>query len=302
MRFFSGLADMHRTRSPEPQRKLRTASRLELHVTHTCNLACESCSHYSNHGHSGNLDLDRADHWMAMWSKRIDVEEIRLLGGEPTVHPDFPEFIPLARRHWPLARIRIVTNGFFLRRHPDLPLKMADAGNADLALSIHHDSPAYLARLRPITDLLAKWQHDHGTIFHTWSSYQGWTKRYLGNGDDMQPFEDGRPRQSWEICPAKPCKQLHEGKLWKCAPVAYLGLQKQRYNLSEKWDPYLQYQPLEPTCSDEELDAFLALEDEPVCAMCSAKHRHLQLPDPMRSSPQSPEIAQLEADELEGGT
>jgi organic radical activating enzyme len=167
-----------------------------LHVTHTCNLACESCSHYSNHGHSGNLNLNRADHWMATWSRRIDVEEIRLLGGEPTVHPDFPEFIPLARRHWPLARIRIVTNGFFLRRHPDLPLKMADAGNADLALSIHHDSPAYLARLRPITDLLAKWQRDHGTIFHTWSSYQGWTKRYIGNGDDMQPFEDGRPRLS----------------------------------------------------------------------------------------------------------
>jgi molybdenum cofactor biosynthesis enzyme MoaA len=98
---------------------------VELHVTHACNLTCESCSHYSNHGHRGNLDPSVADRWMAQWSRRIAVDEFRLLGGEPTIHPNLAAFVPLVRKHWPAALIRIVTNGFFLHRHGDLPSMLA---------------------------------------------------------------------------------------------------------------------------------------------------------------------------------
>jgi hypothetical protein len=220
---------------------------------------------------------------MQAWSNRFVVEEFCLLGGEPTMHPRLSEFVILVRKHWPTARIRIVTNGFFLHRHPELPATLAADGNADLALSIHHDETAYVERLRPILDLLAIWQRDHGTIVHTWQSHQGWTRRYLGFGAAMLPFEDGRPRQSWEICPARHCKQLHGGKLWKCAPLAYLGLQKAKYHLSEKWDRYLRYTPLDAACTDRELEKFLALEDEPVCSMCSAERRSYPLPSPLRN-------------------
>jgi hypothetical protein len=285
MKLFSNISRIFGNRPP--RREALSLARLELHVTHACNLACESCSHYSDQGHAGNLDLAHADRWMAAWSNRFAVEEFVLLGGEPTIHPRLSDFVVLARRHWPMARIRIVTNGFFLHRHPDLPLTLAAAGEADLALSVHHDGTGYLERLRPIFDLLAAWQRDHGTIVHTWQSHQGWTRRYLGSGAAMLPFEDGRPRQSWEICPAKYCKQLHDGKLWKCAPLAYLGLQKEKYELSDKWDPYLRYCPLDPTCSDAELDKFLALEDEPACSMCSAERRHFSLPSPLRNSSQA---------------
>src|SRR5436190_24323002 len=96
-------------------------SLLELHVTHACNLTCESCSHYSDHGHHGNLDPADADRWMAAWAGRIKVRQFNLLGGEPTIHPQLCEFIPLVRRHWPAAHVRITTNGFFLHRHPGLP-------------------------------------------------------------------------------------------------------------------------------------------------------------------------------------
>src|SRR3954447_17995641 len=80
-----------------------SVTRLELHVTHACNLACESCSHYSNHSHRGEVALAEADEWMSAWSGRIAVEEFHLLGGEPTIHPNLPAFVTLARRHWPDA-------------------------------------------------------------------------------------------------------------------------------------------------------------------------------------------------------
>jgi hypothetical protein len=252
-------------RMSRPKQEPRPVSFIELHVTHACNLTCESCSHYSNHAHRGMLELAQVESWMRAWSKRITLKELNLLGGEPTMHPHLSEFVVLARKHWPAAHIRIITNGFFLHRHPDLPSMLAADGNASLALSVHHNEPAYVERLRPIFDLLAIWQRDHGTIVETRQSHQGWTRRYLGFGAEMLPFEDGRPRQSWEVCPARYCKQLHDGKLWKCPPLAYLKLQKAKYNLSPKWDPYLQYIPLDPTCTDRELDDFLAQEDESAC-------------------------------------
>ena len=258
-------------------------ARLEMHVTHSCNLTCESCSHYSNHMHLGNLDLAEADQWMGAWSHRIAVDEFHLLGGEPTIHPELPAFVTLARRHWPDSFIRIRTNGFFLHRHLDLPALLAADRRAVISVAIHHASPEYRERLRPMFALIERWHRDFGVVVEVDQAYTNWTQRYQGFGSSMQPFEDGSPRASWEICVARYSKQLFERKLWKCAPLAYLKLQKQKYELSPKWDDYLRYQPLDPTCSDRELAQFLAMEDEPFCRMCSARRRPLDLPIPIRS-------------------
>jgi len=55
----------------------------------------------------------------------------------------------------------------------------------------------------------------------------------------MMPFADGDPRSSWEVC-----RQLHEGKLWKCPNIAYLGMQAEKFSLDPAWEPYLEYVPL----------------------------------------------------------
>lgn len=261
----------------------RHVASLELHVTHACNLACESCSHYSNHGHAGSTSLQEADAWMSQWSARLEPRKFLLLGGEPTIHPDLTDFVLLVRRHWPSTHIKIVTNGFFLHRHPKLPAILAADRSAELCLSVHHDSPQYAERLRPIFDLIARWCEVHSFAFEVRPSHAQWTRRYHGYGDAMRPYQDGRPRQSWEVCPARFCKQLFRGKLWKCAPLAYLRLQQDKFRLSEHWDPYLAYDALEPNCSDSELDAFLATEDEKCCGMCPAERQPFSLPIPFRT-------------------
>jgi len=281
--------------SPAPlssrEKSLHHVANLEVHVTHACNLACESCSHYSNHNHRGRLTLSEADRWMGFWSQRIEVGDFHLLGGEPTVHPELPSFIGIVRRHWPNSAIRIRTNGFFLHRHPSLPALLAADGRTTVCIAVHHDSREYRERLQPVLDLVDRWHAEFGIRVDVDQSFGNWTRRYLGFGAAMQPFEDGAPRASWEICPARHCKQLFEGKLWKCAPLAYLKLQLSKYRLSSKWDHYLQYRPLHPGCSDAELDRFLALEEESYCGMCSARRRPLDLPNPIRSHqrPSAPE-------------
>jgi hypothetical protein len=257
---------------------------LEVHVAHSCNLACESCTHYSNQNHKGLLDLDEAERWFMAWNRRVQPSVFSLLGGEPTVHPRLADFVTLSRRCWPEAQLRIVTNGFLLDRHPDLPKRMAEAGNARLFLSVHHSSQAYADRLAPVVALLRRWAGEHGTSISAYPSTKWWKRTYKGFGAEMEPFEDDQPRSSWENCMARYCPQIFEGKIWKCGPLAYLGMQHAKYGLSDKWRPYLAYRPLEPECSDDELAAFFAREEEAACRMCPAAPEHFELPLPFRSA------------------
>lgn len=263
---------------------LPVIARLEMHATHACNLGCESCCHYTNHNHKGHIAISGAETWMEAWRGRFAVQEFVLLGGEPTLHPHLPQFIPLVRKYWPAAKLTLVTNGFFLHRHPDLPKALVEHGDARIALSVHHNSHSYRKRLQPVLALVETWRLAHGVAVEVTESHRQWTRRYQGYGRSMLPFDDGDARGSWEICSARHCKQLHDGKLWKCAPLAYLHLQEKKFRLSSEWEPYLAYEPLSATCDDQELCEFIGRQDESVCSMCSAKPRSFELPDPIASS------------------
>lgn len=257
---------------------------LEIHLVHACNLSCESCSHYSDQGHDGIVSLEDADRWMKLWNRRVSPKRFSLLGGEPTIHPRLAEFVALSRSNWPEAELQLVTNGFLLHRHPDLPAVLANDPNASIALSIHHSAPPYRRKLMPVLALLVDWTRRFGIRVESRPSHTNWTRRYRGAGAAMQPFTDAQPRRSWENCPARTCKQLFEGKIWKCPATAYLPLQHAKYGLDAAWRPYLAYQPLSPACSDEELEAFLAREDEACCAMCPAAPERFDMPLPLPRS------------------
>ena len=254
---------------------------LELHVAHGCNLACESCSHYSNHDHKGLLDAPTAERWMARWHERLAPHSFCLLGGEPTLNPALGDIVSLTREYFPGALLRLSSNGLLLHRHPELPAILVRC-EVRLDLTIHHDGPAYGQRVEPVLALVRGWQANHGVHVQYKRVYRNWTRRYFGHGATMEPYRDGAPRKSWEICPARHAHQLVDGEIWKCAPLAYLPMQKRKYPLSSSWDPYLRYRPLSPACTDDELRAFFAREDEPYCGMCPATRQPLALASPLR--------------------
>src|SRR5690606_31502085 len=94
---------------------------LEIHVTHLCNLSCQQCTHYSNHKHTGSLTASEADRQMGLWSHRVEPKYFSLLGGEPTLNKELCEIIEVAAKHWSNSKLHLVTNGFFLHKHPRLP-------------------------------------------------------------------------------------------------------------------------------------------------------------------------------------
>ncbi len=256
---------------------------LELHVTHACNFTCEGCSHYSNHGHSGNISLDDCEEWLYGWSKRVKPKTFTILGGEPTLNKDLPEIVYMVRAMFPdpTTGIDVITNATGLHLQPRLP-QMLVATGATLAVSIHStEHPNYIKKFKRGYKLAKKWKHDLGVWVEFWDfTNKEWVRQYKGFGDTMMPYEDNNPRKSWEVCISKYAMQLHEGKLWKCPALAYLPMQAKKYNLSDKWNPYLKYQSLDVDCTDEELEEFLNREDESFCSMCPANRDVYTKPDP----------------------
>lgn len=243
---------------------------IELHVTHACNFTCEGCSHYSNHGHSGNLSLSDAEDWLLNWSQRIKPKSFVILGGEPTLNKDLCDILYLVRMAFPdpYTKIDLVSNASFLHNHPGLSVALL-ATQANLAISIHSvKDKNYAKKFKRGYELAKSWRHDLGVHVEFWDfTNNHWIPQYKGYGNNMMPYEDNNPRLSWEKCISKHAIQLHEGKLWKCPSLAYLPMQADKYKLDSKWNKYLKYKPLDYNCTDEELLEFLSKEDESFCSI-----------------------------------
>jgi organic radical activating enzyme len=254
----------------------------EIHLAQACNLTCDSCSHYSNYHFSGVLALETAEAWYQKWQHRLRPRKVTLLGGEPAINPKLCEHILLARKYWPNARIRLVSNGLLLHKHPRLPEILKQIGDSELEVSKHHNSPEYEQLFQGVVDLVQGWKAQHGINLVISDSFSNWSRRYLDENGALEPFRDHDPKQSWNICPAKKCMQLHEGKLWKCPILAYLPMMKQKRQLSSEWDFYLSYQGLDATCSSGELDEFLSRREESFCSMCPSFKRPFRKSDPLQ--------------------
>lgn len=255
---------------------------LEIHISHSCNYSCISCSHFSQIHMQGHLSLVQAESWYKVWSKRINPSRFSLLGGEPTLNPNLAEHIRLAHSYWPASQLRLTTNGTMLHKHSFLPVSLADHPNHIIQLSRHFEHGDFEVQFGNIVELLESWKSKHGINYTISDSFNKWTQRYLEKDGKIHPFTDNNQRQSWEVCKCRTCISLHEGKIWKCPIMAYLpmALKKTGQLEDEQWQPYLKYKPLEPDYSDAELVEFLAREDEAVCKMCPSKNIPIVKPDP----------------------
>ena len=220
---------------------------LQIHVADACNLACEGCSHYSNYGHKGVRSLATAEDWLAPWADRLLPKKFVLLGGGgdqpgaawirhaiPSHVFQIPKFVsqqmdscytgtirPCLRRCVERATTDssspFTTKGRNISRRPSPPLHLPWNGERPT------ESRCLFARRR-----------------------RGGDEPTKAPGPRMEPFTDGNARASWENCPGRHCLQVYEGQLYKCAPLAYLGMQHAKYELSPSWQPYLAYTPLAP--------------------------------------------------------
>ena len=65
----------------------------EFYLTHHCNLTCTNCNRFSNHGLKGSADWNQHRDTYKEWSRKLHLDKVAFLGGEPTVYPQLVQAI-----------------------------------------------------------------------------------------------------------------------------------------------------------------------------------------------------------------
>ncbi len=95
----------------------RSRNRIEIDITYRCNLRCLNCNRSINTAPSNqSMTLEQIGQFIEDTVKASKKwRSIRILGGEPTLHPDFRTIISMLRdyrtRHNPGCSIEVVSNG-----------------------------------------------------------------------------------------------------------------------------------------------------------------------------------------------
>ncbi|MFA6021570.1 MAG: radical SAM protein [Rhodospirillales bacterium] len=256
-----------------PPGKIFVIPFLEMDVAFACDLHCPNCTHYSNYGLKGYVPFALGSEWLRAWARRLIPKTFSLLGGEPTLNPDLLSYLDLIAELWPGSERALISNGLGLHRHPGLFERLA-ATKTRLEVSFHSfKDPDYVQRFNEALMAIETARQRLGFDFVYRPNETTFYRTYRGQGAGMRPYEDKEPHASWTECYNKLCCTIHEGRLWKCPPLAFLGKVVDRFGLRAvpEWQPYLAYRPLAPDVSDEVLHAFFRHEEILECAMCPAR-------------------------------
>lgn len=178
-------------------------SYLEFHVADHCNLNCKYCTHYSPLV-EGEVFTD-----FETWKKDIaqlkryinDIGVIRILGGEPLLNPQLPEFIEYTRRLFPQSIITVVTNGTLLDRVSE---DLLDVMRRTLAF--FHIS--YYPPLQNRVDEIRKFLVVQKIAFTMTPLIEGFNK--------TQILEKNTDEDFFYSCFQATCTCIHQGKLAPC--------------------------------------------------------------------------------------
>lgn len=88
----------------------------EVHLANHCNLNCQMCDHFSPIAKESFLSPTSYESDITRLGNIFDHQAayIRLLGGEPLLHPRVPQFFSLTRMHFPHCSLELYTNGLLL--------------------------------------------------------------------------------------------------------------------------------------------------------------------------------------------
>ena len=84
---------------------------VEIHVVEHCNLNCSGCNHFSSLAKEEYLQPEQFEKDMKRLAELSkDYFTIKILGGEPLLHPNITAFFEISRKYFPSTPIQITTN------------------------------------------------------------------------------------------------------------------------------------------------------------------------------------------------
>lgn len=251
--------------------------RLDFNIAYACNLACKGCISLSDFDRRGVESLQDIEEQCETWSKLLEPGVVSIFGGEPLLHPRIEKILNLIREYWPHTQIRLITNGYLLRRFD--PNLWFTFGALEMQISIHRlDHETLITNeIKRIVKCRDKWTATRGTagghkqltlcnknltIYK--SKFNSFVMPYLLKNNMPAPFKSD-PKKAHSVCGSPSTPILYRNKLYKCAPIAnILDIDKHdRYN----------YQGTDATGDVASLVKKIN-KPETICSMCPEQASH----------------------------
>lgn len=186
---------------------------LETHLCDHCNLNCKGCGHFCSLLDTPHFyDIEQFKLDIKKLSSKIDFAKIRLMGGEPLLHPEVNEFIIATREAFPKCDLRLVTNGILLPKMKENFWDCLRNNNVAIDLSKY---PIVNDKISQYLDIIDDNNVHLGEI-RLAKRFRAWHTLHPNNDQKI----------SYRNCTAKYCINLWKSKLYPC-PACY------RYYMNE---------------------------------------------------------------------
>jgi hypothetical protein len=255
---------------------------VDIHIHHSCNLACAGCNHFSDlTKDEERKDKNFLDDLNKVTKKVKITKQLSILGGEPLYRKNFKElFISalrvLQKNNFNLKFLVLYTNGLLLNKNLYLKTLLTNY-KFRLNITFHptKKSKLYITLKRNLYNTFKNWKSfKQVTIYDPLR----WQKTYLEYKGKIFPHLSQDIEASYKHCVC-PNVQVLDGKLYKCAPIAYLpfALKKTKQLNASYWKPYLNYVPADLD-NDDELDVFFSKHKkaEKICSMCPSSPKFFE--------------------------
>jgi len=181
-----------------------------------CNLNCWGCDHCAPLAEKFFLDVNdfkKDIARLAQLSGSENVGTIKLMGGEPLLHPDILEFATIARKYFPESRIEITTNGILLLKQKNSFWENCHENNITIVatkypIEINWDKITDKARSKQVA-----------------FEYYGTSETVLKTSNHV-PFDLSGTRDTtinfMQCNHANYCRELYHGRLYTCTVIPHV--------------------------------------------------------------------------------
>ena len=196
---------------------------LEFHVTDHCNMNCKGCFHYCPIASEHFADLTQYTKDIRRLAQLFrNITKIRIMGGEPLLHPDVAGFITASRSAFPLSNIHVVTNGTLLPKAPQAFWDACKATNTDIHMSVYPPSQKRVADYSRLCDSKGvRFQTKDMGIFYAHDNLSG----------------DSSKEEAFDACRKHFfCPFLQNGRLHVCFKPALIHYFNRQFGISVPTD------------------------------------------------------------------
>jgi organic radical activating enzyme len=257
---------------------------IQVYITNVCNLTCENCITYNNLKFSGHYYFDDHKEYYTEWSKKLKLNSLTIIGGEPFANPKLIEWADSIRALWPnISEIDISTNGTYLKnkiKECQYLLKQ----NVWLNISVHDPKLLYEVEesLKEIFSIFKNVRREKSDS-QSDSFYVGHRKiatidkRYVFSKKSLQSIKNNiiymhnsDPAKSHGECGY--CYTFMRGKLFKCFLTAVSEDLCNQFNIEPRAEELLRkYKPCSPFDTNDEIASWISSLKRPIeqCKLCT---------------------------------